>query len=65
MAKGATKNSFIVTAINDWNELPAEIKSIDNIKTFKRQVKSFLSEKASTTENDLYFILLKTTIWVF
>jgi hypothetical protein len=33
------KNSFAVRAVKDWNELPDELKSIDDVKKFKKALR--------------------------
>ena len=49
--------TFYYNAIKDWNNLPSEIKQIQNKKSFKRSVKTYLMEELKYCEESsfLYF----------
>ena len=43
-------NTFFYSGIKDWNSLPANIKQIENVDTFKDHVKKNLELKARSNE---------------
>ena len=42
--KGTTKKTFIPKAINDWNSLPANLRQIEDVPTFKKQLRLWIVE---------------------
>ncbi len=53
--KGAESNTFYDNAIKDWNKLPTELKTCENITSFKLGLKSHLLLMA-TEEADMDFL---------
>ena len=45
-------NTFFYTSIKDWNELPNNVKMIDNEKAFKVKLKQALLDNAKKIEDD-------------
>jgi len=41
-----TSRAFSASAPSTWNSLPARIRSVDKLSTFKRQIKSHLLQSA-------------------
>ena len=48
------KNTFFYNATKDWNSLPDNIRSIDNIQRFKTKVKHFLSNENDKQVNNMF-----------
>ena len=42
--KGTTKKTFIPRAINDWNSLPANLRQIEDVPRFKKQLRLWIVE---------------------
>ena len=45
-------NTFFYTSIKDWNELPNNVKMIDNEKAFKVKLKQAILDNAKKIEDD-------------
>ncbi len=45
--KRAEGSTFYFSAIKDWNKLPIELKTCENIASFKRRLKKHLLQKAA------------------
>ncbi len=45
--KGAEGNTFYFNAIKDWSKLPMELKTCENVASFKQRVKQHLLQKAT------------------
>lgn len=45
-------NTFFYTSIRDWNDLPNNVKQIDNAKAFKEKLKQSLMASAKKLEDD-------------
>ncbi len=53
------RHTFYFIAIKDWNKLPMELKTCENIPSFKQRVKKHLLQKATVeADRDLILILL-------
>ena len=52
--KGVDANSFFFQGIKLWSNLPSNLKSISNYMSFKRRVKSHLSDKAFAKEESSF-----------
>ena len=46
MVSSSTRDSFYFTALQEWNNLPSNIKSLTNLSVFKKEVKHFMSQRA-------------------
>ena len=47
-------DTFVFTAIKDWNDLPSSIKDIKAEKTYKEKVKKHLVNMSIKEENDKF-----------
>ncbi len=59
--KGAEGNTFYCSAIKDWNKLPIELKTCENIASFKKRVKKHLLQKV-TEEADKDFYSFESAV---
>ncbi len=59
-ANGAESNTFYYNAIKDWNKFPTELKTCENIASFKKGLRSHLLQMATEEEDrDFNFVLRK------
>ncbi len=52
--KGNESNSFFFHAIKDWNSLPDELKTCENICSFKKGVKRHLIQRTTGEAENVY-----------
>ena len=52
--KGFGMNSFVYTSSKLWNDLPTNIKLINNKHTFKNAVKKLYFDQLCSSENSQY-----------
>ncbi len=54
--KGAESNVFYFSAIKDWNKLPTELKTCENVASLKKELKKHLVQTASEkADGDILF----------
>ncbi len=60
--KGAEGNTFYYNAIKDWNSLPEDLKSCENIASFKKRGQETPDADGSRGSRQGLFILLKVVL---